>query len=125
MVKSRATDEIPWWLSIKNLLANAGDVGSIPGSERYPGERNGTMSMGFPDKNTGESCHFLLQGIFLTQGSNPHLLHWQADSLPLSHLGSPLDAFVCSQIVLRVIYFSIDQSDPAVKQFSQVLPIGS
>ena len=34
-------------------------------------------------------CHFLLQGIFLTQGWNPHLLHWQADSLPLSQLGSP------------------------------------
>ena len=33
-------------------------------------------------------CHFLLQGIFLTQGSNPHLLHWQVDSLPLSHQGS-------------------------------------
>ena len=33
--------------------------------------------------------HFLLQGIFLTQGSNLHLLHWQADSLPLSHQGSP------------------------------------
>ena len=29
------------------------------------------------------------RGIFLTQGSNPRLLHWQADSLPLSHLGSP------------------------------------
>ena len=28
----------------------------------------------FPDKNTGVGCHFLLQGIFLTQGSNPHLL---------------------------------------------------
>ena len=27
-------------------------------------------------------CHFLLQEIFLTQGLNPHLLHWQADSLP-------------------------------------------
>ena len=26
-------------------------------------------------------------GIFLTQGSNPHLLHWQADYLPLSHQG--------------------------------------
>ena len=26
----------------------------------------------------------ILQGIFPTQGSNPHLLHWQADSLPLS-----------------------------------------
>ena len=35
-----------------------------------------------PGKNTGVSCHFLLQGIFLTQGSNPHLLHWQMDSLP-------------------------------------------
>ena len=35
-------------------------------------------------------CHFLLQGIFPTQGSNPNLLHQQADSLPLSHLGSPL-----------------------------------
>ena len=29
--------------------------------------------------------HSLLQGIFLTQGSNLCLLHWQADSLPLSH----------------------------------------
>ena len=34
-------------------------------------------------KNTGVSCHFLLQGIFLTQGSNPCLPQWQADSLPL------------------------------------------
>ena len=33
----------------------------------------------------------LLQGIFLTQGLNPHLLHllhWQVDSLPPHHLGS-------------------------------------
>ena len=28
-----------------------------------------------PDKNTGVSCHFLLQGIFPTQGSNPRLPH--------------------------------------------------
>ena len=27
--------------------------------------------MGFPSKNTGVGCHFHLQGIFLTQGSNP------------------------------------------------------
>ena len=39
-------------------------------------------------KNTRVGCHFLLQGIFLIQGSNPHLLHWQANSLPLSHQGS-------------------------------------
>ena len=37
----------------------------------------------------GVSCHFLLQGIFPTQGSNLSLLHWQADSLLLSHLRSP------------------------------------
>ena len=39
----------------------------------------------FPGKNTGVGCHFLLQGIFPTQGSNPHLLcllHWQASFLP-------------------------------------------
>ena len=44
-----------------------------------------------PGKNTEVGCHFLLQGIFLTQGLNLcllHLLHWQVDSLPLSHLGS-------------------------------------
>ena len=43
----------------------------------------------FPGKNTGVSCQSLLQGIFLTQGSNLCLLHWQADSLPLSHQASP------------------------------------
>ena len=44
----------------------------------------------FTSKNTGVGSHFLLQGIFLTHGLNPCLLlvlHWQADSLPLSHLG--------------------------------------
>ena len=30
---------------------------------------------GFSGKNAGAGCRFLLQGIFLTQGSNPHLLH--------------------------------------------------
>ena len=28
----------------------------------------------FPGKNTGMGCHFLLQGIFLTQGSDPYIL---------------------------------------------------
>ena len=40
--------------------------------------------------NTRVGCHFLLQGIFVTQGSKQCLLRWQADSLPLSHLGSPM-----------------------------------
>ena len=42
----------------------------------------------FPGRNTGVGCHCLLQGTFPTQGWNPGLLHWQADSLPLSRQGS-------------------------------------
>ena len=48
-----------------------------------------SLSIGFSRE---EYCYFLVQGIFSTQGLNTHvlhLLHWQADSLPLSHLGSP------------------------------------
>ena len=47
------------------------------------------LSMGFSRQNIGVGCHFLLLGIFQTQGLNLCLLHWQADSLPLSNLGSP------------------------------------
>ena len=36
-------------------------------------------SVHFPGRNTRVRCHFLLQGAFLTQGLNPHLLHWQAE----------------------------------------------
>ena len=104
----------------------------------------------YPGNNTGMGCHFFLQGIFPTQGSNPHLLHcrwilyhsatwetspkvlehrlnscalaqaqllglscskaceifldqgsnlyllhWQEDSLPLSHRGSPMLVLFC------------------------------
>ena len=43
-------------------------------------------SMRFSRQEYGVGCHFLLQGIFTTQGSNQHflcLLHWQTYSLPL------------------------------------------
>ena len=42
-------------------------------------------------------CHFLLQGIFLNQGSNPCLPPWQADSSPLSHQGSHMDSHTLNQ----------------------------
>ena len=42
-----------------------------------------------PGKNMGEGCHSFFQGIFLIQGVNLRLLHWQGDSLPLSHQVSP------------------------------------
>ena len=47
-------------------------------------------------------CRFLLQGISPIQGWDPPLLHllpWQEDSLPRSHLGSPLRA----ELALKVL----------------------
>ena len=51
------------------------------------------LSVGFFRQDTGVGCHAFLQGIFPTQGLNPHLLcflHWQAGSLPLESLGKPI-----------------------------------
>ena len=53
------------------------------------------LSTGFPRQNTGMGCHFLFQGIFLTQGSNLcllYLLHWQVNLLPLNYLGSSMSS---------------------------------
>ena len=53
--------------------------------------RQAPLSMDFPGKYTGVGFHFLLQGLFPTQGSNLcplHLLHWQVDFPP----GKPKDS---------------------------------
>ena len=49
----------------------------------------------FPGKNTGVGCHFLLQGIFPTQGLNPGLLHCRQTLYHLSHQGSPYAGNCC------------------------------
>ena len=54
--------------------------GSLPGS---------AIHGIFPGKNTGFGCHFLLQGIFPNQGSNPGLLHCRQMLYRLSPQGSP------------------------------------
>ena len=43
----------------------------------------------FPGKNIGVGCHFLLQRIFPTQGSNPGLRHCRQMLYRLSHQRSP------------------------------------
>ena len=56
----------------------------------------------FPSKNTGVGSHSLLQGIFLTQGSNPGLLHCRR-FLYLGRQGSPAlypDALYPDSLVL-------------------------
>ena len=46
---------------------------------------SGSCPWDSPGKNTGVGCHALLQGIFLTQGSNPGLLHCRWILYCLSH----------------------------------------
>ena len=58
---------------------------SLPGSSAH-----GVFQARILDIGVG--YHILSPVIFLTQGSNLrlfHLLHWQANTLPLCHLGSP------------------------------------
>ena len=43
----------------------------------------------FQGKSTGVGCHFVLQGIFPTQGSSPGLSHCTQTLYCLSHQGSP------------------------------------
>ena len=56
------------------------------------------LSMDFLGKNTGVGCHFLLQGIFLTQGQNQCLLllHWRAGSLLQAPGGSDGKESTCN-----------------------------
>ena len=70
-----------------------------------------------PGKNTGVGCHSLLQGIFLTQGSNPGLLHCRKILYHLKHQGSPWtllqyffyfkDNLTFSMIMYNFLHFSL------------------
>ena len=59
-------------------------------------------------KNTGVGCHFLLQEIFPTQGSNPGLPHCRQILYCVSHQGSPLkkvvapdnSCWVCPELII-------------------------
>ena len=57
----------------------------------------------FPGKNTGVGCHSFLQRIFLTQGSNPGLLHCRR-SLPSEPPGKPQHLLNCYGSKIRLSY---------------------
>ena len=57
-------------------------------------------------------------GIFPDEGSNRHLLHWQVDSLPLSHQGSPITFFFKEIFVyLAVPELSCSMQDLSVEAY--------
>ena len=60
-----------------------------------------------PSKSTAVGCHFLLQGTFLTQGSNPGLLHCRQIFFffyCLSHQGSPYNHLGNFKILMSKVY---------------------
>ena len=57
------------------------------------------------------------------QGSNPHplcLLHWQSDSLPLSHQGSPKRDAGALKLCAKVSFLSLIGKDNIFNIFSFV-----
>ena len=74
----------------------------------------------FPGKNTGVGCHFLLQGIFLTQGSNLGLLPCRQIVYHLSHQGSPTRegaiVFFFFPFLLAALHSMWDLSSPTRNQ---------
>ena len=76
----------------------------------------------FQAKKTGAGCHFLLQGIIPTQGWNRHLLHWQVDSLLLSHQGNPWLLIVSVCVISHIGFFmtpwTVACQDPLSMKFS-------
>ena len=65
----------------------------------------GSSVLDSPGKNTGAGCHAFLQIIFLTQGWNPHLIHWQAGSLPLAPPGCTR-AGICDVLLVQTDSFT-------------------
>ena len=130
---------LPSWLRGKESTYNAGDVGLIPALAGSPGggrgnplqhsclgnprteEPGGLQTIGLQRaghdwSNCTHTCtHFLLQSIFLTQGLNPSLLHWQADSLPLSQQGSPEWYYF--------LHFTDKETDTTIKIYYSVINI--
>ena len=58
-------------------------------------------------KNTEVSYHFLLQGIFLTQGLNPRLLHCRQILYHLSHQGSPIPSYRSPELNSSTILYQV------------------
>ena len=61
-----------------------------------------------PGKNTGVGCHTLLQGIFLTQGSKPHLLWRRSRSFTAESLGKPhMHIHICTYIHICISMYKV------------------
>ena len=81
-----------WWFSGSVVSNSLRPHGLQPARFLYPWDS--------PGNNTGVGCHFLLQGIFPTQESNPGLLHSRQILYQLSCEGS---TFLCVYLILILL----------------------
>ena len=63
-------------------------------------------------KNTGVGCHPLLQGLFITQGSNTGLMHYQQILYHLSHQGSLISIYSATNILIHVFMIKLSSFSP-------------
>ena len=76
----------------------------------------------FPGKNTRVDCHFLLQGIFLTQGLNPYLPVSTASVGRFFTIAPPYDNYIINYLSENKIY---DKRDYFIVQLAEVFPLFS
>ena len=90
---TRAT--VPWVAKSQTQLKRL----SMPADmHAWTAARHAPLSLGFFRQEYWSGCHFLLQGIFLTQGLNPYLLcllHCRQILYLLSHWGSLRNSSHC------------------------------
>ena len=102
------------------VLSHSGTSDSLQPHGLWP--TNSFYPQNFPGKNnTAVSCYFLFQGIFPTQGSNPHLLyllHRQVDSLPLVSPGRLLIYTLCIYFINTLILWELAET---VKNLSAMM----
>ena len=85
---------------------------AIPGTVAH----QAPLSMGFSRQEYWSGLSFPSPGIFLTQGLNPGLLHWQADSLPSEPPGKPfLLSYHTSDVYSSALFFPL-QAKASVSQ---------
>ena len=94
----------PWIVACTKLLCPWDFQG------KRPWDFQGQSPWDFQGKSTGVGCHFLLQGIFPTQGSNPGLSHCRQTLYSRSHPVGPLQIIPGKLLSLsQQVYF---QSSP-------------
>ena len=74
-----------------------------------------------PGRNTGVDCHFLLQRIFPTQGSNPDLLHHREILYRPSPQGSTISSVPFSRLVVSDPLDPMNRSTPGLPVHHQLL----